>query len=272
MPTAASGSASDNAWRLAAPSFVLPGDVILNCRFLQGRVDEVALCLFETRACLAYDNADLPPWLAELQGRRGQMRFHVHLPLDLPWTGETQETGEVLEAGSARRACEICVALARKTAFLSPRAFVLHPPPEPSLLEAFLAGWRDAGLDSTLICLENTVHNDLAESLPLAYAGECGLCLDFGHALAFGQEWLLRSEEAARCARLAHLYAPAADTAQGKGQHKHLPLTALDAEERRELKRFLDLLRRTGKDRTLLLELFHWPDWEASARVLTTLL
>ena len=68
------------AGRLAAPSFVLPGTVAANARFLAHKVDEVALCFFEARACLAYGPEDLPPDLADLP-----LRWHVHLPVDQPW-------------------------------------------------------------------------------------------------------------------------------------------------------------------------------------------
>ena len=50
------------AGRLAAPSFVIPAGVAENARFLADKVDEVGLCLFETRACLSYGPQDLPPY------------------------------------------------------------------------------------------------------------------------------------------------------------------------------------------------------------------
>ena len=65
---------------VAAPSFVLPGNIVENVRFLAGRVEEVALCFFENAACLAYTEQDLPPDLRDLP-----LRWHVHLPFDLPW-------------------------------------------------------------------------------------------------------------------------------------------------------------------------------------------
>ena len=65
---------------IGAPSFVMPANVADNARFLAGRVDEVALCLLEARSCLAYDDEDLPPALADRP-----LSWHVHLPVDLPW-------------------------------------------------------------------------------------------------------------------------------------------------------------------------------------------
>lgn len=246
-------TASALPWRLAAPSFVVPGTVAENCAHLQGRVDEIGLCLFEAQACLEYSDTDLPAWLASLQGRHGPMRFHAHLPLDLPW-----------EADQGRQAVDICVALARMTAFLQPHIFVLHPPPDVGLLEIFIQGWREAGLETTKLCLENTRDNDLALVMPLAYAADCGLCLDFGHAVAYGQNWLLQSTEALERVRLLHVYAPGG---QHEGRHRHRPLTELTAGQASQLDA---LLKRTlsGPTRSLLVEVFHWPHWENSSRVL----
>ena len=44
-------------WKLGAPSCVIPDSVGANCHALAGLVDEVALMLLETRACLDYDEA-----------------------------------------------------------------------------------------------------------------------------------------------------------------------------------------------------------------------
>lgn len=248
--------AGQNSWRLAAPSFVLPGTVAENCAFLQGRVDEVALCLFESEACLAYDEKDLPAWLADLPGRTERMAYHVHLPLDLPWHKGQDEV------------FAICDALAWKTAFLSPRAFVLHPPEETGLLQAFLERWNKESRAPRSICLENTRDNDLAQCLKLAYAEKCGICLDFGHALTFSQHWMLESPELADQVRMLHLYAPGGEK---QGRHKHLPLTALQTEEQAQLRTLFELLG-PGKGRSLVLEVFDWHGWQHSAAALEHIL
>ena len=45
---------------------MIPAGVAENARLLADKVDEVGLCLFETRACLDYGPHDLPPDLAAL--------------------------------------------------------------------------------------------------------------------------------------------------------------------------------------------------------------
>jgi len=59
---------------------VLPADVGTNCTALARHFPELGLCFFETEACLAYTEADLPEGLRALP-----VRWHMHLPLDLPW-------------------------------------------------------------------------------------------------------------------------------------------------------------------------------------------
>jgi hypothetical protein len=96
---------------IAAPSFVWPESIAGNCARLQGFVDEVGLLFFESAACMDYTEQDLPQALA-----RSGLRFHVHLPLDLPW-----------EAG-ASAVWSIVANLRAKAAFLQPWCHVLHPP------------------------------------------------------------------------------------------------------------------------------------------------
>ncbi len=242
------------SWKLAAPSFVLSGTVAENCRFLAHRVDSVGLCLFETRACLEYGEDDLPPWLTKLRGRDGAMRYHAHLPLDLPW-----------ELG-ADAAADLAVALARHIAWLHPEAYVLHPPATAPELREFLLRWQDAGLDTASLCLENIQGNDLAQTLPLTYEFNCGYCLDFGHILAFGQGHLLGDTRFLERARMLHVYAPGAPGPTGSfGGHKHAPLTRLDREGGETLAAFMAALSLHAQGGGLLvLEIFSWPGIEES--------
>lgn len=182
----------------AVPSWVRPGTVAENCRFLRGRADHVALCLFESAACLAYGPGDLPD--AELAS---SFDFHLHLPVDLPWE-ETQAGKRTGDARSATLASAgVCVRLARLCASLRPLFAVLHPPAwetevSVSALERFLDVWsRETGLP---LLLENTAQapvRDLLDAAPQLFAkGGCGLCLDLGHLLRYDPHRLLR-----RCAR-----------------------------------------------------------------------
>lgn len=212
--------------RLAAPSWVIPGTVQENCRFLEGKVEEAALLFFDADASLAYTRRDLPLELAALA-----LSYHVHLPLLLPW-----EAGGGAVAG-------ICLSLMEKVDFLGAFRCVLHPPAEvaPSagalLLEEFAAAWEKAGRSPADVCVENTRENSLAALLGTGLFGEGGLgvCLDLGHILAYGQDALAEAVMRRGCGplsggdvvRMLHYSAPGRAGAGGKGAH--LPLTELDA-------------------------------------------
>lgn len=237
--------------RLAAPSFVLPGTVAENARFLSGKIDEIGLCFFETRACLDYGETDLPPDLAGLP-----LRWHVHLPADLPWPSGRGE--------NAARAASVALAVFRKAAFLRPRLAVLHPPEgsparQRRLLKDFATRWQSAS--SAPLLAENIDCCDLARLGP-GFLPEHGLrvCLDVGHLLGYAQGRLAAStlpEEAA----LIHWSAPGA-------RDRHLPLTRLCAAEREAA---LGIMRRLPGTAVHLAEIFHWPGLAASLPVLAAL-
>lgn len=232
--------------RMAAPSFVLPGTVAENARFLAGRVEEAALCCFETAACLAYTEADLPPELARLP-----LGWHLHLPLDLPW------------ADGGEAAAQAALAVFGRVAYLAPQLAVLHPPTDMppdaarTALAAFARRWR-AGVGATLL-IENIRGCQLTELGPAFLEGEgLGVCLDVGHLLGYAQGELLASELPER-ACLIHWSAPGPHP----GKDCHLPLTALTAGQRAVAE---VLLRRSSPGTVHLMEVFDWPGVAASMR------
>lgn len=232
--------------KLAAPSFVLPATVAENARFLAGRVEEVGLCCLETAACLAYSEADLPPELAELA-----LRWHVHLPVDLPWA----------EGGDA--AAGAALGVFGRVAYLAPHLAVLHPPTDlppdgaRKTLAAFARRWHAGGAPPLL--LENIPGCQLTELGPAFLDGEgLGVCLDVGHLLGYAQGELLASGLPER-ARLIHWSAPG----PRHGQDRHLPLPALTVGQRAVAQ---GLLRRIAPGAVHLLEVFDWPGVMASWR------
>ena len=257
------------AGRIAAPSFVIPAGVAENARFLAGRVDEVGLCLFESDACLHYGPADLPPDMAALP-----LRWHVHLPVDLPWPDATGTH----QADPARRAAHTAAAVTARLMTLvpglTPRAAVLHPPEAPPArqrhqLADFVRHWRDGAgtgefspaLRKTPLLLENVAHSDVAcLGEDFLRDHQLGLCLDVGHLLGYAQEKLLHSALPAQ-ACLLHWSAP------GKGD-QHLPLTALTPAQKRIAWRIMADAPRTA---THLVEVFQWEGLASSLPVLAAL-
>lgn len=244
------------AW--AAPSFVMPGTVAENVRFMAGTAPEVALCLFETKGTLAYTKADLPA-PGEGRGPQGKpLRYHAHLPVDLPW----QEGRTVAEA--AKAACDAALAVLGVVEGLAPRLCVLHPPllgagRDAALLAAFLERWQAAcGLP---VLLENIGGAPLVD-LPrdLFARGAFGVCIDAGHLMGYHQEALLDTGLPGM-ASLVHWSAPG-------GLDRHRPLAELTDTERATARRLMALL---PSGITQLVEIFAWQGVTSSLPVLAGL-
>ena len=242
------------AGRLAAPSCVIPAGVAENARFLAGKVDEVGLCLFETRACLNYGPQDLPPDLAALP-----LRWHAHLPVDLPWPRSASA------AHPARTAATLARRVLEKTAFLQPRCAVLHPPRagaqiQRRLLAGFAHHWQKHC--HVPLLLENIAESDI-HSLGEGFLQDhgLGLCLDVGHLLGYGQKNLLFSQLPEQ-ASLVHWSAP------GDGD-RHLPLTDFSAQQ---MQTAASLMPRFCDTAVHMAEIFNWKKLTASLPVLAALL
>jgi len=222
-------------FRLAAPSCVIPDRVGPNCRRLASLVGEVGLMLLETGGCLDYDERDLPEDLPSLG-----LRYHAHLPIDLPW-----------EHGPGAVAEVIC-ALEQKIAFLCPRGYVLHPP-APGQLSGLLA--HRPGLAS-LLWLENTAQCDLIGLWDEICALNLGICLDVGHMVSYGQEGLLNLPGFYGRVRMLHVYG-------GESQRGHAGLDRLP--DPGLLRTILQSLR---GDETLVVEIFSLEELERSLSLL----
>ena len=237
---------------LAAPSWVFPGSLRENCRFLADRVDEAGLLFFESIPSLAYGPEELPQELAELP-----LRYHVHLPVDLPME-------------RPKDAAAFCLRLLSKIAFLHPVCGVLHPPAAGAagggrrarrLLADFLDVFAASGGSPALLLLENTKENDLICLEDLIEDYGLRICLDMGHALAYGQKLLMRHERLLQRAGMIHVSAPG----RGADAGQHLPLSALAPEEVPVARR---MLRGAPPEAVIMLEMFHWPYIESSLPLL----
>lgn len=239
------------AGRLAAPSFVLPGTVAENARFLSGKINEIGLCFFETRACLEYGETDLARDLGALP-----LRWHVHLPADLPWPGGG--------SANASQAAAAALAVFRKAAFLRPRLAVLHPPEgsparQRRLLHDFATRWQAAS--PVPLLLENIDCCDLT-GLGRGFLPEHGLgvCLDVGHLLGYAQCRLASSDLPGQAA-LIHWSAPGS-------RDQHLPLTRFSRAQREAA---VEIMGRVPITAVHLAEIFHWPGLAASLPLLAAL-
>ncbi|MGM0539862.1 MAG: cobamide remodeling phosphodiesterase CbiR [Thermodesulfobacteriota bacterium] len=230
-------------WRVAAPSFIWPAGVGENCKYLEGIVDEAALVFFQTQGCLDYDQVDLPAWMANLD-----LSYHLHLPLDLPW----EQGGEA--------AADVAASLAQKIAFCRPKSFVLHPPQAAETFLRFHHRWCSLGLSSRSLLLENVEDNDLISLMPAVQETACGICLDYGHLAVYDQWALLREDLVLNRLSMLHIYAPV-------GGHTHKGLTHLPDQDQDALRYLLSLLPADG---VVVLEVFSWPDLQASLDIFST--
>ncbi|MCJ2166081.1 hypothetical protein DWB63_16125 [Pseudodesulfovibrio sp. S3] len=213
---------------LAAPSFVLPAGAAENSLFLADYFPEIALLFFETEACLAYTETDLPAHLADLA-----CSWNVHLPLDLRWEDGLDATWQKIDG------------LLNKAAYLSPHAYVLHPPTQPDMLVPLAARLRDKGVDPAMFLVENIGQCSLTPIWEQVVEGGYSACLDIGHILAYGQHDVLDLPGIWERTRMLHVYG-------AERRMKHWPLTELDAQGQEILCTMLEKV----SDVTVTLELF----------------
>ncbi len=172
--------------RIGATSFVLPAGVTENIHFLADKVDDVQLLYFESsdKSLLSHG---LDVKLLKNLAVEFDLSYTVHLPLDLSLS--SPDAAERVDS-----VAEVC-RIVEEVAILSPLSFDLH-------LEY---GGRDrnkdewlAAVDASLdllagelgdwtrrIAVEN-LNYPFREVRSLALDHGMSLCLDFGHALYYG--------------------------------------------------------------------------------------
>lgn len=219
-------------WPLAVPSFVFPDTVAGNCRQLVGKYPEIALTFFEGRACLDYTEDDLPPSLADLP-----LRYHVHMPLDLPWNEGKAAVSHIVRG------------LVRRAAFLSPSAYVVHAIEDVGALDLLAECFAAEGVAMDKVLLENIGEFDPAKFATHISRLGFSVCLDLGHMLAYGQEGLVDNTAIAQRTRMLHLNAPD----RINGTDRHHALNTLDTTGQELLRRLLGIIR---PGETVVLELF----------------
>ena len=176
-----------HAWRLGAPSYVLPAGVEENVRYLADKVDDIQLLFFESpsRSRLPHhiDVRQLHDLAAE-----HDISYTVHLPTDI-------------RAGSdsvmvRKQAVQEVRDLMEELAPLSPLSFDLHLAREGDIP---VQGWQEnvdhflcllkqeVGSACNLLAIEN-IDYPITLVLPLVEEYGFSLCLDFGHALFHGED------------------------------------------------------------------------------------
>jgi len=215
-------------FHLAAPSAVLPAGLAENSKFLADYFPEIAILFFETEACLAYTDEDLPAHLADLP-----CSWHVHMPLDLPWQAGFEAAWQKIDG------------LLDKIALVSPKAYVLHPPDAPDMLLPLAAKLRDKGVDPARFLIENVGQCSLTPVWDEVVEGGYSACLDIGHIQAYDQRDVLKLHGLWERVRMLHVYG-------AERNMRHHPLRDLDPVGQVLLKSMLE----RAFDFTVTLEVF----------------
>ena len=203
------------------------------CAFSGRTAPEVGICLFEAESSAHMPEHELPQELKELP-----LRWHVHLPTDLPGLSNPALCSEA----SGRRAAELALGAWRRVAFLHPRFGVLHLPRSGEggegvkAASAWLAGffqvWRDAGEKAENIALENVRGASFRLLEASGESGEAALCLDMAHALAYGQEEDCTRIEILKTCAADPLVCPRPRSFRRRARDRHMPLAGLQVSRR----------------------------------------
>ena len=197
-------------WRLGATSYVVPGDLAANARYLGGLVDDMEVVLFDAPG--GPSNLPSAAQIGELAAiARGEgLTYTVHLPSDLP----AQLAGEPMHPLllKAQR-------LIGDMQALSPFAYVFHldgkAVRDPSTPSVFLHRWQDGARrtldllsewagDPSLLALENVEGYDLGFYDDVV--GSRARCIDVGHLWVDGHEATAYLHTRLTNARVIHLH------------------------------------------------------------------
>lgn len=233
-------------FRLGAPSFVLPADILPNVRHLAPFVDDIEIVIFESDAIAPLPAPAVIDELIAL-AREHTLTYTVHLPLDAD-LGTSDETERTQSLGKMMRVIE-------HTHRLTPHAFILHFPVQHQpqarwhaalscSIEQLLEG---AGIPPDHVCIENLDY-PFETITPIIEQYDLGICLDLGHAINHGVP--VRPLLAAHIQRARVIHLHGVDETRD-----HRALTKADAGRIRKLVETLEA--NSDTPRVLTLEIFN---------------
>ncbi|MEM9398943.1 MAG: cobamide remodeling phosphodiesterase CbiR [Verrucomicrobiota bacterium] len=166
---------------IGCPSWIWPGDILMNVKRLLGLVDDVQLLFFESK-----EKESLPSdaLIIELHALRNELSYSVHLPVDVDL--------------SSYESVETHLRFIEKTLRLDPQAYILHAAPDGRTL--FNNDWRErvhkhiaqiierSGVPPEFLCLENQYY-PFMEVEPIINDLRLSVCFDVGHVLNYEFDW-----------------------------------------------------------------------------------
>jgi len=243
-------------FRVGTTSYIIPGDILHNVRFLANRVQDVELVLFEVDE----GTSSLPSWeaveeLARLADRH-DLTYTVHLPLDL----------RLGEGGSAgHRSLEKARWVIDRCRPLDPWAYVVHLGgkgltdhgawvDQAARALEIAAGWVG---DPAPLAVENLEGYPLDFNEPVLDRVPVSRCIDVGHLWVDGHDPVPYIQRTLERARVVHLH--------GIGGRDHQSLAHVKPDGLRSVMRALE---QGGFEGVLTLEVFNRKDFEVSIRAI----
>jgi sugar phosphate isomerase/epimerase len=178
-------------FRLGATSYVLPADILPNLNYLQHRMDDVELVLFESDEYSNMPSEAHVDAMVALKHRAG-LTYTVHLPLDTR-LGSDDEAERAASVGKCRRVIE-------RMGPVDPFAWILHlhgdhrgDPPSADMPRWLaqnrrsLAELLDTGPAPRTVCVE-TLDYDLEHVATIIDEFDLAVCVDIGHLLVNRQD------------------------------------------------------------------------------------
>ena len=249
-------------FRLGTTSYILPAGIMSNLRYLQGRIDDVELVLFESDTLSNLPSPDEMEEMARLK-EAGDLTYTVHLPLDIR-LGSADEAERTASMGKCRRVIERMEAV-------QPLAWILHlhgdrrgDPPSDDLARWNAQNRRSleelfsTGPAPQTICVE-TLDYDFALVEALVDEFNLSVCLDIGHLLVTRRNVAAHLDRCLDRTRVFHVHGV---TSEGTDHVNlgHLPEGLLED--------LADRLIRTPRAnaRVMTMEVFGVDDFERSMR------
>jgi sugar phosphate isomerase/epimerase len=249
-------------FRLGTTSYVIPGDLVENARWLAPRVDDMELVLFELDDVSNFPDPETVDTLKAIADE-ASFSYTVHFPGDI-YLGAADESERT-------RSIQKCLSVYEMMQPLDPFAYVLHfhgdrrgEMPSEDIrrwrkhLDASIGQILDAGLPGHMICVETLDYPfGLVEDIVRDHG--LSVCLDAGHLLMYGypvDEYFARYFD--RC-RVVHLHG------MQNGEDHH-DISAIDAHH---LALLFEWLRGVKADQCVVtLEMFDREELEMSLSTL----
>lgn len=241
-------------FRLGTSSYIIPDNILPNARYLEGKVQDVELVLFEVDD--GPNNLPDAATLAEL--KQLELSYTVHLPLDLRLGADGSE--QHVSLVKAQRVIEC-------TRELEPWAYVLHldgREVKEAMGGADWLRWQDQAVRALELAAgwagsAQRLAVENLEGYPLDFwegvfeHSPAGRCVDIGHLWRDGHDPIPALERALPRTRVMHIHG-----IQGRD---HQSLVHV---ERNELARILGWLLRKRYRGVLTMEIFSEDDFHSS--------